>query len=120
VQAEGVGSGLARTSTGDPELIAISTAAMRSPLANPLSARRIRGLLVNAGLAISDEVAEIWIQDQDAAGRPPTTFFGVEAVQAGTLSQEEGDALQSGFFVAGQRGEFHLSLTMYGVAAVKE
>ena len=104
----------------DSDLIARGAAAMLSRFANPLSGRRLRGLLVNAGLPISDEVAATWIQDQDAAARPPTTFFGAEAVQAGTLTQEQSDALQRGFVEAGQRGEFHLSLTMYGVAAVKQ
>jgi ubiquinone/menaquinone biosynthesis C-methylase UbiE len=102
---------------GDPDLIARGATAMLARFANPLSGRRLRGLLVNAGLAISNEVAETWIQDQDAAGCPPTTFFGKDAVQSGTLTQEQADALQRGFVEAGERGEFHLSLTMYGVAA---
>jgi hypothetical protein len=43
---------------------------------------------------------DLWIQEEGAA--------------------ELGDALQRGFVEAGQRGEFHRSLTMYGVAAVKK
>jgi hypothetical protein len=87
--------------------------------ANPFSGRRLRGLLAAAGMDILDETAEAWIQPQEAALRPPASIFGVKAVQAGTLTPAQADALHGGFADAASVDAFHLSLTRYGVAAIK-
>jgi ubiquinone/menaquinone biosynthesis C-methylase UbiE len=104
---------------GDPELLATATAAMFARSANPFSGRRLRGLLVGAGMDILDGTAEAWIQPQEAALRPPASIFGVEAAQAGTLTQAQADELHRGFSDGASVGAFHMSLTMYGVAAIK-
>lgn len=98
---------------------AIMAEAMRTQFTNPRSGSRLRHYLASAGLRTMASTAETWLQEPDMAHRPPASLIGQQNVARGVLTQEQADALHAGFREAGDAGWFHMSLTMFAVAAVK-
>jgi len=87
--------------------------------ANPYSGRRLRGLLAAAGLTITGETAATWIEPQEGARQGFVSMMHLTSLEAGVITRAEAEAFAQGIADAADRGEFHLSLTMYAVSAVK-
>ncbi|MEI8410635.1 MULTISPECIES: methyltransferase domain-containing protein [unclassified Kribbella] len=87
--------------------------------ANPYSGRRLRGLLAGAGLEITGETAATWIEPQEGARQGFVSMMHLTSLEAGVITRAEAEAFAQGIADAADRGEFHLSLTMYAVSAVK-
>jgi ubiquinone/menaquinone biosynthesis C-methylase UbiE len=103
----------------DPDVLERMVANFLSQAANPYSGRRLRGLLAGAGLTIQDETAATWIEPQSGATGEFVAMMASTSAAAGAITQEEADRFFAGVADAAERGAFHLSLTMYAVAAAK-
>lgn len=103
----------------DPDVFARMISFFHSESANPYSGRTLRGLLAETGLTIADETAATWIEPQSGATQGFLPMMGKTAAAAGVITNAEAEAFHRGIEEAAARGAFHLSLTMYGVAATK-
>jgi len=101
------------------EIVDLAGAVIREQIANPHSGRLIRGQLAACGLDIVDTTGAVLIQPQEAATRPPASILGTQAAALGVISADDAVRLAQLFVDAAGRGDFHLSVTMFAVAAVK-
>ena len=75
--------------------------------------------LADAGLTIADETAATWIEPQSGARQGFLSMMGKTAEAAGVITEAEAEAFHRGLEEAADRNAFHMSLTMYAVAAAK-
>ncbi|WP_431958541.1 methyltransferase domain-containing protein [Nocardia lijiangensis] len=106
------------THPGDPDVVAALGAAMLADMPNPASGRRLRGLLVAAGFAVDDQGSEAVIWDPVTA-RPLYQQMNELAGQRGTVTREEYDRFLADLDAGIERGDFHLSVTMFAILAHK-
>jgi ubiquinone/menaquinone biosynthesis C-methylase UbiE len=103
---------------GDPSVVAAVHQFWMTRFANPTSGRRLPGLLTAAGLTIADQGSQALLQ-------PPTALAGLvkmtitEATAANAISASHGDQLLADLQAGAALGDFHFSVTMFGVLAVK-
>jgi ubiquinone/menaquinone biosynthesis C-methylase UbiE len=103
----------------DPDVFGRMAGFFHAESANPYSGRTLRGLLVDAGLMVADETAATWIEPQSGAKQGFLAMMGKTAAAAGVITAAEAEAFHRGIEQAADRGAFHMSLTMYAVAATK-
>ncbi|GAA3126400.1 ubiquinone/menaquinone biosynthesis C-methylase UbiE [Kribbella aluminosa] len=103
----------------DPDVLQRIVDYFRGETANPYSGRRLRGLLVDAGLEITGETAATWIEPQDGATTGFVGMMHTTAARAGVITDAEAAAFTKTLGDAAERGVFHMSLTMYAVSARK-
>jgi ubiquinone/menaquinone biosynthesis C-methylase UbiE len=111
--------GTAIVDPADPEVFARMVDFFLARSGNRYSGRKVRGLLAGAGLEITEETAATWIEPQEGALTGIITTMITGAAAAEVITREEADAFSNGIAEAAQRGAFHQSFTMYGVAATK-
>ncbi|RZS36828.1 methyltransferase family protein [Herbihabitans rhizosphaerae] len=105
---------------GDPEVAKVVVSGMIGVnRSNPLSGRRLPGQLTAAGLTVTDIGSQALVQPQEAAAGPLTQMLGAAAVDNGWITDEQRHTLVADLAAAGERGDFFLSVTMFGVLAVK-
>lgn len=85
---------------------------------NPWSGRRLPGLLSHAGLRVVDIGSQALV-------RPavPEDLVGMllgRAVSAGAISESDRDTALAGLRAGAERGDFHMSVTMFAVVAVHD
>jgi ubiquinone/menaquinone biosynthesis C-methylase UbiE len=85
--------------------------------ANPFSGRRLRGQLTAAGLAFGDIASQALIMDRTAIA--DLTAQLTTAVTDGALTETQLDQLRADLEAGVARGDFHFSVTMFGVLATK-
>ncbi|HET6295848.1 MAG TPA: methyltransferase domain-containing protein [Kribbella sp.] len=103
----------------DPDVFRRLVEHFTAEAANPYSGRTLRGLLAATGLTITGETAATWIEPQEGANEGFVPMIGRVATAAGAITPTEGATFQAQITEAATRGAFHMSLTMYAVAAVK-
>ncbi|GAA3594759.1 methyltransferase domain-containing protein [Kribbella ginsengisoli] len=103
----------------DPEVLGRMIDFFHAESANPYSGRTLRGLLADAGLTVAGETAATWIEPQSGAKQGFLSMMGKTSAAAGVITAAEAEAFHRGLEEAADRGAFHMSLTMYAVAATK-
>ncbi|WP_344214664.1 methyltransferase domain-containing protein [Kribbella sancticallisti] len=103
----------------DPEVLSRIFAFLLAETANPYSGRTLRALLADAGLTTVDETAATWLEPQSGAAQGYLTMMATTCAALGVITAPEAEAFQQGLAEAAARGSFHMSLTMYAVAATK-
>ncbi|MEV6417956.1 methyltransferase domain-containing protein [Kribbella sp. NPDC051718] len=103
----------------DPDVLGRMVDFFHTESANPCSGRTLRGLLADAGLAVAGETAATWIEPQSGAKQGFLAMMGKTSAAAGAITADEAEAFHRGIEEAADRGAFHMSLTMYAVAATK-
>lgn len=88
---------------------------MRASAVNPLSGRRLPGLLTASGLVVDDIGSRALVQPADAATGPLTTMLGAMAVERGLLTPVQRDEFLADLSAAAERGDFLMSVTMFAV-----
>jgi ubiquinone/menaquinone biosynthesis C-methylase UbiE len=103
----------------DPDVFSRMVDFFHTESANPYSGRTLRWLLADAGLTVADETAATWIEPQSGAKQGFLSMMGKTAAAGGVITSAEAEAFHRGIEEAADRGAFHMSLTMYAVAATK-
>lgn len=103
----------------DPDVLARMIGHFHNESANPYSGRMLRALIADAGLTTLDETAATWIEPQSGASEGFVSRMGHVSAAAGAITQAEAEAFHRDITEAAKRGAFHMSLTMYAVAATK-
>ncbi|WP_380282673.1 methyltransferase domain-containing protein [Kitasatospora purpeofusca] len=85
--------------------------------ATPDAGRGLAGWLVGAGLTVDAVASEVLLHDPRSVTWPLVRGIGVEAVARGLITEAQRDDLHDGLTAAAERGAFHLSVTMFAVAA---
>ncbi|MGZ0152758.1 methyltransferase domain-containing protein [Kribbella sp. WER1] len=111
--------GTAIIDPADPDVLRRMVDYFRNETANPYSGRRLRGLLVDAGLEITGETAATWIEPQAGASTGFVGMMHTTAARAGVITDDEAAVFAGTLRDAAERGAFHMSLTMYAVSARK-
>ncbi|WP_097246058.1 methyltransferase domain-containing protein [Nocardia amikacinitolerans] len=106
------------THPGDPAVVEALGTAMLADVPNPASGRRLRGLLAAQGLVIDDQGSEAVIWDPVTA-RPLYQQMNEQASLRGTVTAEEFERFLADLDAGIERGDFHLSVTMFAVLAHK-
>lgn len=104
---------------GDPGTLRSLTDAMLGGIANPTAGRRIAGQLTAAGLTVADTGSQALIQPPEAATGVLVRMLARMAVERGAIDQAEGDRFLAGLATAAETGDFHMSVTMFAVLAVR-
>ncbi|BDU01608.1 methyltransferase domain-containing protein [Nocardia sputorum] len=102
------------THPGDPEVVARLTKAMLATTPNPASGRRLRGLLTAAGFVIDDMGSEAVIWNPETA-RPLFMQMIASATTGGAITEVEGRDLLAIMEAGIEKGDYHLSVTMFAV-----
>ncbi len=100
---------------GDPAVVDALRSYWLGQFANPFSGRRIRGQLAAAGLVFGDAGSQALIQDDTAVG----DLLAQLTTTAGVLTETQLDQLRADLEAGVARGDFHFSVTMFGVLATK-
>ncbi|MFC7617681.1 hypothetical protein ACFQV2_34040 [Actinokineospora soli] len=85
---------------------------------NPHSGRRLPGLLSAAGLTVTDIGSQALIQQ-----KVETDLLGLglaAALAEGTITEAQRDRFLSDLLAAEVSGDFHMSVTMFAVLAVRD
>ncbi|UGT65038.1 methyltransferase domain-containing protein [Nocardia asteroides] len=86
---------------------------------NPLSGRRLPGLLTKAGLHIDDIGSHALVQERAAAAGSLVTKISAMAVARGRITEAQRDELLAELARGAETGDIHLSVTMFAVFAHK-
>ncbi|HEV2783127.1 MAG TPA: methyltransferase domain-containing protein, partial [Actinophytocola sp.] len=103
---------------GDPEVLERLHRFWLSRFPNPLSGRRLTGQLTAAGLVVDDLGSQALIQDARAIDTIMTMSTDL-ALAEGVITEPERDNLVADLRAGASRGDFHFSVTMFGVLAHK-
>jgi ubiquinone/menaquinone biosynthesis C-methylase UbiE len=98
---------------GDPAVVDAVRDYWVSRFANPFSGRHIRGHLAAAGLTFGDIASQALIMDHTAIA--DLTAQLTTAVTDGALIETQLDQLRADLEAGIARGDFHFSVTMFGV-----
>ncbi|MFR9752703.1 methyltransferase domain-containing protein [Nocardia sp. 004] len=90
-----------------------------SATTNPLSGRRIPGLLTEAGLVVDDIGSHALVQDRSVGAGALVTRISAMTVARGAITEAQRDQLLADLEAAAAGGDIHLSVTMFAVLAHK-
>ncbi|MFE6871234.1 methyltransferase domain-containing protein [Kitasatospora sp. NPDC057692] len=85
--------------------------------ATPDAGRRLAEWSADAGLAVDATASEVLLHDHRSVTWPLVQMIGGEAVTRGLITEAQRDRLYEELAAAAERGAFHLSVTMFAVAA---
>lgn len=101
---------------GDPSVLEALRSFWLSRFPNPHSGRRLSGLLAAAGLEPGDLGSQALIQDPRAIDTLIETMSQA-ASDSGTITETQRAQLKADIYAGAARGDFHFSVTMFGVLA---
>lgn len=104
---------------GDREVTREVIETLLANTTNPLSGRRLPGLLTKAGLEIDDIGSHALVQDRGAAAGSLVTKISAMAVARGSITEAQRDQLLAELNRGAATGDIHLSVTMFAVLAHK-
>jgi SAM-dependent methyltransferase len=104
---------------GDPAVVAVLEARSLKAPANPFAGRRLRGQLAAAGFEITDVGSQALLHGGDTLPWELVRMLAEGAVADGELDAEQRDMLYADLAAGAERGDVHLSVTMFGAAARK-
>ncbi|WP_028478080.1 methyltransferase domain-containing protein [Nocardia sp. CNY236] len=90
-----------------------------SATTNPLSGRRIPGLLSEAGLVVDDVGSQALVQDRSVGAGSLVSRISAMAVARGTISPAQREQLLADLEAGATSGDIHLSVTVFAVLAHK-
>jgi ubiquinone/menaquinone biosynthesis C-methylase UbiE len=102
---------------GDPAVVEALRAYWLSRFTNPLSGRQIRGHLTAAGLEFGDIGSQALIQDHASIAAMMAQLTST-ALESQDITPAQLDELRADLEAGVARGDFHFSVTMFGVLAV--
>jgi SAM-dependent methyltransferase len=107
------------SSVGDPDVVRRVDEAMWRSMANPFSGRHLRAHLLEAGLAVRPDIGSsaVVFPDEMLASAGMADVSAGLAVEAGTITQEQADALHRELVAAAASGRALLAVTMFAVVA---
>lgn len=103
----------------DPEVVRLLTENMFARSANPFCGRKLAGQLVSTGLVVDDIGSQALIQPAEASTGPIVEMMATQAVADGVISDAQATQLRADLTAGSQRGDFHMSVTMFAVLAHK-
>ncbi|MFE7191505.1 methyltransferase domain-containing protein [Kitasatospora sp. NPDC057541] len=95
---------------------ALATVA-RDAAATPDAGRRLAGWLAEAGLTVDAIGSDVLLHDPRSVTWPLVRGLGAAALGRGLMDEEQRDRLYEDLTAAAEQGAFHLSVTMFAVAA---
>lgn len=104
---------------GDPRVVGAVIDTLISSTTNPLSGRRLGGLLSDAGLVVDEIGSHALVQDRSVGAGALVSRIAELAVLRGTITAAERDQLVADLQAGADRGDVHISVTMFGVLAHK-
>lgn len=104
---------------GDRRVVRQVVETLISATTNPLSGRRLPGLLTQAGLVIDEIGSHALIQDRAVGPGSLVDRISAMAVARGAISEKKRDELLAGLERGARTGDIHLSVTMFAVLAHK-
>jgi len=99
---------------GDRDVLTRMHATMLDRTPTPAAGRKLRGLLAGAGFAIDDMGSEAVLWDVETI-RPMIEWMAGRACTEGLITDEENTALVFDIAAGIAAGDYHLSVTMFGV-----
>ncbi|MEU6186880.1 methyltransferase domain-containing protein [Nocardia sp. NPDC047038] len=111
--------GTAIVHPGDRRVVREVIDTLVSATTNPLSGRRLPGLLTKAGLVVDDIGSEALVQDRSVGAGSLITRISAMAVARGAITEAERDRLLADLDAGAANGDIHLSVTMFAVLAHK-
>lgn len=102
---------------GDPRVVRAVLDGMLTRAADPAAGRKLAGWLSGAGLTVRDRGSQALISDWDSVRETLVPMLVDIATTRGAITRDEGDALVAELSAGAARGDFHLSVTMFGVLA---
>ncbi|MFD4254944.1 methyltransferase domain-containing protein [Amycolatopsis thermoflava] len=102
---------------GDPDTVRAVLAGMLTQTAEPAAGRKLAGWLSAAGLTIADRGSQALISDHESVRDTLLPMMVEHAVGNGVVTGEQGERLLAELADGAARGDFHLSVTMFGVLA---
>ncbi|APE37926.1 SAM-dependent methyltransferase [Nocardia mangyaensis] len=104
---------------GDQRVVGAVIDTLISSTTNPLSGRRIAGLLSGAGLVVDGIGSHALVQDRTVgAGALVTRIAGLAALR-GVITSAERDQLIVDLQAGADRGDIHISVTLFGTLVHK-
>jgi ubiquinone/menaquinone biosynthesis C-methylase UbiE len=103
---------------GDPAIVQSLQRLALDRSANPFSGRRLAGQLAAVGLTVVQQTARALIRDSNAVDEL-LGIIGTTAVAAGVLTEDQWAGFEAELRSAAAVGDFHFSVTMFGVLARK-
>ncbi|WP_037606418.1 methyltransferase domain-containing protein [Streptacidiphilus rugosus] len=100
-----------------PEIRPALAAVTQGTAATPDAGRRLAGWLTGAGLAVDAHGCDVLLHDARSVSRPIVRGIGAAAVGRGLITEEQRDRLYADLEAAAEQNAFHLSVTMFAVAA---
>ncbi|MGV9611910.1 methyltransferase domain-containing protein [Nocardia xishanensis] len=104
---------------GDRQVVRQVLDTLVSATTNPLSGRRLPGLLTQAGLVIDDVGSHALVQDRSVGPGSLVTRISAMAVARGAITEAQRDRLLADLERGADTGDIHLSVTMFAVLAHK-
>ncbi|MGQ4598656.1 methyltransferase domain-containing protein [Nocardia sp. R6R-6] len=104
---------------GDRRVVREVIDTLVSATTNPLSGRRIPGLLDKAGLVVDDIGSQALVQDRSVGAGSLVTRISAMAVARGAITEAERAQLLTDLAAGAADGDIHLSVTMFAVLAHK-
>ncbi|NIH79805.1 methyltransferase domain-containing protein [Amycolatopsis viridis] len=102
---------------GDPDLVRAVLDGMLSQTAEPAAGRKLAGWLSGAGLTVLDRGSQALMPDHESVRDTLLPMMVAHAAGRGAITREQGDRLLAEAAAGAARGDFHLSVTMFGVLA---
>ncbi|WP_373862585.1 methyltransferase domain-containing protein [Nocardia lijiangensis] len=104
---------------GDRQVVRQVLDTLVSATTNPLSGRRLPGLLTQAGLVIDEVGSHALVQDRSVGPGSLVTRISAMAVARGSITEAQRDRLLADLERGADSGDIHLSVTMFAVLAHK-
>ncbi|MFQ6394742.1 methyltransferase domain-containing protein [Nocardia sp. KC 131] len=111
--------GTAIVHPGDRQVVRAVVDTLVSATTNPLSGRRLPGLLTKAGLVVDDVGSHALVQDRSVGAGSLVNRISAMAVARGVISEAQRDQLVADLEAGAESGDIHLSVTMFAVLAHK-
>ncbi|GAB3576738.1 class I SAM-dependent methyltransferase [Amycolatopsis endophytica] len=102
---------------GDPETVAAMLRGMVTRSADAAAGRKLAGWLSGAGLTVADHGSQALISEYESVRDTMLPMLIENATGTGEISQEQGHRLLADLAEGAARGDFHMSVTMFGVLA---
>ncbi|MET9216759.1 MULTISPECIES: methyltransferase domain-containing protein [unclassified Nocardia] len=104
---------------GDPRVVGAVIDTLISSTTNPLSGRRLAGLLSGAGLVVDEIGSHALVQDRSVGAGALVSRIAGLAVLRGVITEAEHARLIADLQAGADRGDVHVSVTMFGVLVHK-
>ncbi|MFE3542278.1 methyltransferase domain-containing protein [Nocardia sp. NPDC059177] len=104
---------------GDPRVVRSVIDTLISSTTNPHSGRRLSGLLSGAGLVVDEVGSQALVQDPTVGAGALVSRIADLAVLRGTITAADRDQLVADLQAGADRGDIHISVTLFGVLAHK-